>query len=531
MTIDFRKADARQAAIVEADENGCTVLLRASGGGISLPGLVGTKERYVVGDVEILEDHSVAMAFRCYVAGAEEPRLGMRFGLLPRFKTRICLDLDLLDNRTIFTNRTPGTLKLVVHGQRTERSDVVRFELGMEKTFHDVQVRLEQFHLTDEFPKEFPMPSKKLVDEFGQWKEKEWPGKIHSFDELRGKLEQLEQKANYPFPEWNRWGGDATRRLSEGTGFFATKKTPDGRWHLVDPDGCDFFSIGPCLVQPGDWGRYDSFEQCCDWLPEDDPHRQAIVIANPLGEDFSIMRTLSLNGMLTSLGTNYKRRNKNVRLYELGNIYIPKALPLTELPDERMIFTLGMYGEGDFYTMKGVVEEFLDKIGMRSKEDYDPNSGKTYLHPGRQANIVYEGTVIGYLGEVHPTVAASYGIGDRAYVAVLDMPSIMKFATFDRKYEGIAKFPAVSRDISMVVPKNILAGQIEHIIAQRGGKILESYELFDIYEGSQIQEGYKSMAYSVTFRAKDRTLEDADVNAAMKKILNGLEGLGIELRK
>lgn len=271
MTIDFRKADAREASIVEADENGCTVLLRASGGGISLPGLVGTKERYVVGDVEILEDHSVAMAFRCYVEGAEEPRLGMRFGLLPRFKTRICLDLDLLDNRTIFTNRTPGTLKLVVHGQRTERSDVVRFELGMEKTFHDVKVRLEQFHLTDEFPKEFPMPSKKLVDEFGQWKEKEWPGKIHSLEELRGKLERLEQKADYPFPEWNRWGGDATRKLSEGTGFFATKKTPDGRWHLVDPDGCDFFSIGPCLVQPGDWGRYDSFEQCCDWLPEDDP--------------------------------------------------------------------------------------------------------------------------------------------------------------------------------------------------------------------------------------------------------------------
>lgn len=266
-------------------------------------------------------------------------------------------------------------------------------------------------------------------------------------------------------------------------------------------------------------------------LPADDPHRQAIVIANPLGEDFSIMRTLSLNGMLTSLGTNYKRRNKNVRLYELGNIYIPKSLPLTELPEERMIFTLGMYDDGDFYSMKGVVEEFLDKIGMRSKEDYDPNSGKTYLHPGRQANIIYEGTVLGYLGEVHPTVAASYGIGDRAYVAVLDMPSIMKFATFDRKYEGIAKFPAVSRDISMVVPKDILAGQIEHIIAQRGGKILESYELFDIYEGSQIQEGYKSMAYSVTFRAKDRTLEDADVNAAMKKILNGLEGLGIELRK
>ena len=266
-------------------------------------------------------------------------------------------------------------------------------------------------------------------------------------------------------------------------------------------------------------------------IPADSPLRNVVEIMNPLGEDYSIMRTTSLNGMLTSLATNYNRRNKDVRLYELGNIYLPKALPLTELPEERMQFTLGMYGGGDFFTMKGVVEEFFEKIGMKGREKYDPNAGKPYLHPGRQANIVYEGTVIGYMGEVHPTVAASYGIGDRAYVAVLDMPSIMKFATFDRKYEGIAKFPAVSRDISMVVPKNILAGQIEHIIAQRGGKILESYELFDIYEGSQIQEGYKSMAYSVTFRAKDRTLEDADVNAAMKKILNGLEGLGIELRK
>ena len=266
-------------------------------------------------------------------------------------------------------------------------------------------------------------------------------------------------------------------------------------------------------------------------IPENDPVRNAIVISNPLGEDFSIMRTVSLNGMLTSLGTNYKRRNKDVRLYELGNIYIPKELPLKELPEERMMFTLGMYGAGDFFVMKGVVEEFLDKIGMHKKEEYNPNAGKTFLHPGRQAEILYDNTVIGYLGEVHPAVAASYGIGDRAYVAVLDIPAILEFATFDRKYEGIAKFPAVSRDISMVVPKEILAGQIEHILAQRGGKILESYELFDIYEGSQIKEGYKSIAYSVTFRAKDRTLEDADVNAAMKKILNGLEGLGIELRK
>ena len=266
-------------------------------------------------------------------------------------------------------------------------------------------------------------------------------------------------------------------------------------------------------------------------LPEDAAERNAIVISNPLGEDFSIMRTISLNGMLTSLATNYNRRNKNVRLYELGNIYLPKSLPLTELPDERMQFTLGMYGDGDFFTMKGVVEEFLDRIGMHKKETYDPKCGKPFLHPGRQASIIYDGAQIGYMGEVHPTAASAYGIGERAYVAVLDMPSIVEKATFDRKYEGIAKFPAVTRDISMVVPKNVLVGQIEEVISVRGGKILESYELFDVYEGAKIKEGCKSVAYSIVFRAKDKTLEEAEVTAAMKKILNGLQSLGAELRQ
>ncbi len=265
-------------------------------------------------------------------------------------------------------------------------------------------------------------------------------------------------------------------------------------------------------------------------LDADDPARRAITISNPLGEDFSIMRTVSLNGMLTSLATNYNRRNKDVRLYELGNIYVPKALPLTELPDERMQFTLGMYGDCDFFTMKGVIEEFFDSIGIKGKATYDPDAGRNFLHPGRQANIIYDGKVLGYLGEVHPEVCDNYDMKTRAYVAVLDMPEVVPYATFDRKYEGIARYPAVSRDISMVVPKEIMAGQIEAVIAQRGGKILEDYQLFDIYEGDQIREGFKSVAYSITFRAKDRTLEEADVTAAMKKILNGLEGMGIELR-
>ncbi len=266
-------------------------------------------------------------------------------------------------------------------------------------------------------------------------------------------------------------------------------------------------------------------------LPADDVLRRTVTISNPLGEDYSIMRTLPLHGMLSSLAINYNRRNKDVKLYELGNVYLPGKLPLTELPEERMQFTLGFYGEGDFYVMKGVAEEFFAAVGMHKKPSYTPDSGKPFLHPGRQAEIRYDGVLVGYLGEVHPEVLDNYGIGTKAYIAVLDMPNLIPFTTFDRKYEGIAKYPSVSRDLSMVVPKNILAGDIENVILQRGGKLLESCQLFDIYEGAQIKQGFKSVAYSVTFRAKDRTLEESDVNAAMKKILNGLEQLGIELRQ
>ena len=270
------------------------------------------------------------------------------------------------------------------------------------------------------------------------------------------------------------------------------------------------------------------FDKLC--IPEDSDLRKVITISNPLGEDYSIMRTSTLNGMLASLSTNYNRRNKDVRLYELGNIYLPKSLPVTELPDERTMFTLGMYGKGDFFDMKGVCEEFFEKIGMKKKVTYDPNSGKPFLHPGRQANMIYEGKVVGYLGEVHPAVADNYSIGEKAYIAVIDILDVLEFAGFNHKYTGIAKYPAVTRDLSLVVPHAVLAGQIEEIFDQRGGNILESYQLFDIYEGAQIEKGFKSMAYSLVFRHHDKTLEESEITAAMKKILNGLTDLGIELR-
>lgn len=265
-------------------------------------------------------------------------------------------------------------------------------------------------------------------------------------------------------------------------------------------------------------------------VSQDSELRKAIVISNPLGEDFSIMRTVSLNGMLTSLATNYNHRNKSAKLYEFGNIYCPKELPLTELPDERMQFTLGMYGDGDFFTLKGTVEDLFARLGEAVVSEYEPTSEYPFLHPGRQARILIAGKQVGYMGQIHPEVGDNYNIDTEVYVAVIDMPVLVGFASFDRIYKGVPKFPAMNRDLSMVMKKEIVVGQIEKIIKEKGGKLLERFELFDVYEGDQIKAGYKSVAYSLVFRAKDRTLEEAEVNAVVEKILKELNALGIELR-
>ncbi len=265
-------------------------------------------------------------------------------------------------------------------------------------------------------------------------------------------------------------------------------------------------------------------------LPEDVKERQTVVISNPLGEDFSIMRTVSLNGMLTSLATNYNRRNKTARLYELGNIYIPKSLPLDELPDEKMRLTMGMYGDGDFFTLKGAVEEIFEKLGIAGQVEFEPGSDIPYLHPGRQAKMVKGKLDIGLIGQVHPEVGDNYNMKADAYIAVLNMDVLTMLAGFDRKYEGIAKYPASTRDLSMVMDKSLFVGQIEHVITKNAGKILESVELFDVYEGEQVGEGKKSVAFSLIFRAKDRNLESAEVDKAVEKVLDALKKLGIELR-
>ena len=265
-------------------------------------------------------------------------------------------------------------------------------------------------------------------------------------------------------------------------------------------------------------------------IPEDDDRRKTIEIANPLGVDYSVMRTMPLNGMLTSLSTNYNNRNKDVRLYEIAKIYLPKALPLTELPDERQMLTLGMYGEGDFFDLKGCIEELYTK-GVKGMVSYVPNAeAHPYLHPGRHAEIVINKDVIGYLGQVHPEVCDNYDIKTDAYVTVIDLQKLADYIKDDIKYKALARFPAVVRDISLVMKKTVLAGEIEEIIRKNAGRNLEEYHLFDIYEGENVAEDEKSLAYSITFRAEDRTLEDKDVTEAMDKILKKLEENGIVLR-
>ncbi|MEE3393000.1 MAG: phenylalanine--tRNA ligase subunit beta [Lachnospiraceae bacterium] len=266
-------------------------------------------------------------------------------------------------------------------------------------------------------------------------------------------------------------------------------------------------------------------------LKADNPMRQSIKIMNPLGEDYSVMRRSAAGGMLTSLAANYNKRNKDVRLFELANVYIPKALPLTERPDERMQLTLGMYGDGDFYTMKGVIEETIRELGLKGPVRAE-KSDIEYLHPYRQAYILYKGQKIAYLGEVHPLVLKNYSIKEKSYLGMLDLNTVVELLKDEPlvRYEGVPKFPAVTRDLSLVMKDDVTAQDVSDIIKENGGKILESVTLFDVYQGSQLSLGFKSLSFTLKFMASDRTLKDTEVNEKMDKIMAALKEKAVTLR-
>ncbi len=260
--------------------------------------------------------------------------------------------------------------------------------------------------------------------------------------------------------------------------------------------------------------------------------RNYITIQNPLGEEFQVMRTQLANGILKSLATNFNRKIKSAKLFELANIYLPKDKEIKILPDERKTFILGGYGkELDFYVFKGYAEEFISKSHVIGKISFVKNENIEYMHPGRTADIFVDDVKVGYVGEVHELVAKNYEINTKVYILQFDIPLIIEKSNFVFKYKEVSKFPKSERDLSMTVPKDITVDKIENVFTERGGKLLESFELFDIYEGEQIGKGLKSVAYNLSFCSKDHSLTAEEVDSIINKIINGLNSLGIELRK
>lgn len=264
------------------------------------------------------------------------------------------------------------------------------------------------------------------------------------------------------------------------------------------------------------------FDKLC--IGEDSELRKTVTISNPLGEDFSIMRTTSINGMLNSLSINYNRRNKEAFLFEIGKVYLPKEIPLKELPNERELLTIGMYGEVDFYSAKGVFANLFDEFNMSSKIQYEELTTLSFMHSGRTAKIIdNSGTEIGYIGEIHPKVSKNYSVDTKVYFGVLYIDILEKLANFDITYKALPKFPNTQRDIAMLVDDNVNVAEIEKVIRDKAGKLLEDVNLFDVYKGSQIEDGKKSVAYNITFRSSEKTLTDEEINSPMKKILKELE--------
>ncbi len=265
-------------------------------------------------------------------------------------------------------------------------------------------------------------------------------------------------------------------------------------------------------------------------LPEDSPLRKAVPILNPLGEDYSIMRTTTLPHMLENISRNYNRRAESARLFEISFVYLPESVPVTTLPEEKPVLTIGMYGDTDFYELKGIVEELMMALGIK-KYDFEPERDNPSFHPGRTASVLVNGKKVGVIGEVHPIVSENFETPERTYVGMLEIEPLVANADMRKEYKPLPKYPAVSRDIALLVKDEIPVRQIDDIIKKKGGSILESFKLFDVYKGRQVAEGMKSVAYSITFRAADRTLTDDEVNRVMEKILESLKAdLGAQLR-
>ncbi len=263
-------------------------------------------------------------------------------------------------------------------------------------------------------------------------------------------------------------------------------------------------------------------------MPENDPRRKSVVISNPLGEDTSIMRTTALPSMLETLARNYNNRNASAALFEIASEYLPTADD--KLPIERKMLLGGMYGAGaDFFTVKGAVEQLLERLGVMDW-DIAASSEEYSYHPGRCAVLTVGGERLGVLGEIHPQVAENYGIGERVYCFSLDIALMYQYAQHEKTYKPLPKFPAVSRDLALICDDEIPVLDLEKAIRRGAGDLLEEIRLFDVYRGAQIEAGKKSVAFSITLRSADSTLDDGQISACMKRVMKELEKAGAVLR-
>ncbi|MDE5654686.1 MAG: phenylalanine--tRNA ligase subunit beta [Clostridia bacterium] len=256
-------------------------------------------------------------------------------------------------------------------------------------------------------------------------------------------------------------------------------------------------------------------------LKEDDARRNCVKLLKPLGEDLSVMRTTLAYSMISTLASNFLKSNKRAKLFEIANVYLPKSMPVTELPTEINMLALGRYGEGeDFFTMKGVVEVILKKFGI--KAEYK-RANITYLHKGRSADICVGDNVVGYLGEVHPEVAKSFDVSERMYIAEINVDMLNKLADYSYNFTAISNYPPIERDIAIVVDEEVLAGDLLAWVRKGGGNLLVDTNIFDIYRNENaLGKGKKSVAISLVFRLADRTLTDDEVNAKINRILTKL---------
>lgn len=255
--------------------------------------------------------------------------------------------------------------------------------------------------------------------------------------------------------------------------------------------------------------------------------RDTISIKNPLGENYSIMRTTCIPSMMESLSRNYSRNNEEVCLFEIGNVYIKTN---KDLPKERNTLVIGLYGEVEYLNLKGVIENLVEALGIE-KTHYERQSEDPTFHPGKTANLFISKECVGILGEVHPDITEKYGIDTECYIAEINLDILYKNANVIKKYKALPKFPAVTRDIALIVDEDTFVQEIQSVIKNTGGNLVESINLFDVYKGKQIEDGKKSVAYAISYRSETKTLTDSEVNKVHDKIVRALEyKLGCKLR-